>query len=165
MEAVTFTGDDSCLARSEVNVDTTDVLCNLDFADVPPQFPFFCETEIESVDVVTSNVIFDCTVSINLGICRQIVDFAGTGTVTDTTFDLMTVLTTRLEPNEGVSQDDCTLFYGSFVDACTSMIASTGAWIDTTGSYTCPDDNLGAGSGTSLETFFSRTALIDLWRR
>ena len=164
METVTFTGDDSCLARPEVNVDTTDVLCNLDFADVPPQFPLICETEIDSVDAVTSDVTFDCRVTINLGICRQIIDFAGTGTVTDTTFDLVTALTTRLEPNEGVSQQECDDFYGSFVDACTSMIASTGTWISSDGDTICTDSN-SPSVGIPLETFFSRTAMGDLWRQ
>ena len=167
LESATYSGDDSCLARDTLSIDTTDVLCNIGIGESGLFFPTNCEM---TQDETTGEVTFDCTTRANLGICFQHIRVTGEGTVTDTTFDLTSVLTTWLVPQDGVDQSDCQRFYGNFVDACTTFIVTSGAWLDSSlvnadgDTVDCPEPESGA-LAVPLETFVRRAAFVDLWRR
>jgi hypothetical protein len=133
----TFTGPDSCLARTPVTADTNDVICNVSLVTGDTQFPFTCDLTQNGSDVT-----FDCTGRIDLGICWQMADIKGGGSITDTTFDLEFKLTQWVRAKDPSNTENCELFYGRFVDACTTWVASTGSWVDSTGAFRCPSDTL-----------------------
>ena len=175
-EVATYTGSVSCLARDSTFADTTEVLCSFDLGQTSSPF-IVADCEI---DTVGGEVVFDCTIRTNLGICTQIIEIAGGGTMTDTTFDLSSVLVTRLVPAEGVTDSICDFFYGNFVDPCTTLIESMGAFIDTstaviqmdstefcevppcTTYVDCPSTT---EASQSLESFMERAGGVDLWRQ
>jgi hypothetical protein len=104
------------------------------------------------VDARGDSIDFDCRIRIDLGICTQIIDISGSGTLTETSLDLNSVLMTYLEPAEGVSDSTCQYFYGNFIDECTTLISSTGVWLSADGADTCP------GGMVSLESVLTQVA-------
>jgi hypothetical protein len=136
-EEVTYTGVDSCLARSPVTTDTAQVICSVSVTLGTPDFPFTCDLQNDA-----GNVTFNCRLRVDLGPCLQIADAQGSGIVTDTTFQLSMRLTQRVTAKDSQNNDFCQLYYGRFADACTTWIASNGSWIDSVGSFTCPSDTL-----------------------
>lgn len=146
----TYSGHDSCLARPPVTADTLDLICNVNLISGSGNFPLDCDVTQSDEDVS-----FDCTARINLGICWQIVDITGGGVVTDTTFDIDLTLTQRVTPQEPENAENCQLFYGRFVDACTTLVHSTGSWVDSVGAFRCPDDTL--GKAVPFSRLLSRT--------
>lgn len=157
-EVATYTGADSCLARDSTIVDTLDVLCSIDVGETGS---IFITTDCE-IDTVGNQVVFDCIIRADLGICVQVIEIGGSGTVTDTTFDLSSKLVTRLIAAEGVTDSTCNAFYGNFVDACTTWIESVGTWVSSEGDSICPSS---AMAPLSLEIFLERSGGVDLWRQ
>ena len=144
-ETLTFTGPDSCLARTPVDIDTTDVMCNVAIVEGGnSQFQVLCDINEngEAVD-------YTCRVRVNLGLCYQIVEIEGSGTVTDSTFDINSSFYTRLEPVNPGDQVNCALFYGSFIDACTTHVAAVGTFLSSDGDTICAADP--AAPGLPLE--------------
>ena len=78
----TFTGADSCLARSPFNADTNDVICSVSLISGDAAFPFTCDLTQDGSDVT-----FDCTGKIDLGICWQMADIQGGGSITGSWID------------------------------------------------------------------------------
>ena len=158
-ESTIYLGNDSCVALPYELTSSTDTLCSFDPADVPFQFRFECD-----VDTMGSSVDFDCRITSDLDICLLITDITGTGTITDTFYDLEMKFFSRVEVGRGVTQDDCDLLYGRFASVCTTMIFSTGTWISSDGDSVCPDfgDTLQA---VPLETFITRGYATGLRRQ
>src|SRR5262245_4470176 len=91
-EEDTFTGVDSCLARTPVTTDSNVVICSV---SVFPGPDFSCDIQNEG-----ENVTFTCQLRVDLGPCVQSADLVGSGTVTDTTFQLNLRLTQKVSAKE-----------------------------------------------------------------
>ena len=145
VETSTFSGADSCLARSPQGVDTTDVICRLDLVSGNSDFPVTC-----NISTIGDQLTFDCRGRVDLGICWHNAYVAGSGTVTDTTFDIDFTLYQNVTTKDPDNAEACQLLYGRFVDACTTAVNAVGTWVDTTGADTCPDDTLSKGGFLSI---------------
>jgi hypothetical protein len=121
----TYSGADSCLARPAASLDTTDVICSVSVVSGGSDFPFTCH-----MDTSGDNVTFDCSGRFDLGICWEIADINGSGTVTDTTFDINFVLSQRVTPKDPQNAQACELFYGRTVDDCSANVSSQGTWMN-----------------------------------
>lgn len=134
-ETVSYTGADSCLNRPVSVVDTTDVICRVFFGNGTGPFPVDCELEQNGNDVS-----FDCVVTVDLGYCREFIDLVGSGTVTETTFDLNSRLTARIVAKDPQDQEQCDLNFGFAVDPCTTLVAFAGQWVSSDGDTLCTAD-------------------------
>lgn len=134
-ETITYTGDDSCVARAAEVTDTTDVICAVGFGEGAGPFPVDCELDMNGTDVS-----FDCVVTADLGYCRQFIDLVGSGTVTDTTFDLQTSLFSRIVAKDPKDQGQCDLNFRGTIDPCTTLVSFVGQWISSDGDTLCPAD-------------------------
>jgi hypothetical protein len=149
----TYTGAESCLARASKSTDTTDVICNISLISGDANFPVTCE-----MDTSGDNISFNCRARVDLGICWQIADIVGSGTVNDTTFDIDFDLTQQITPKESQNSDACETFYGRFVDDCTAHLSSHGTWL--TSGPTCSISGPSIVLPNSTKNYF--TAVVNL---
>lgn len=155
-QTVTFAGDDSCTTRGTLNQDTTLVLCNVDVVD-----PGFVDADV-TCPVYESdgrNVSYVCRVRVNLGVCYQILEITGSGTISDTTFNLQNTFYTRFAPVNPDDQVNCDLLFGKTVDACTTSVASVGVFVSSDGDTICPPDTSAAAAGMPLQRFVTSQAV------
>jgi len=153
-QTVTFSGHDSCIARGTLQADTSMVLCNVDVVD-----PGFVDADVTcpSFDKNGDAVSYVCRVRVDLGVCYQIVEITGAGTVSDTAFNLQNTFYTRFEPVNPDNQIDCELLFGKTVDACTTSVVSIGTWVFPDTGEVCPADP--SAAGIPLERFVTGEAL------
>lgn len=133
---LTEVGTGECTADS-TSVDTT-AICFLDFA--PNNVGDLQITCSGTQDGSTFD--FNCGGSLSIPPCTVFLTNSGTGSFTDTTFQVNS--TTRSSVGGG---EVCEATYGAFANACTTNVAITGAWLhaepDT--ARTCDDSSLGKG--------------------
>lgn len=153
-QTLSFTGDDSCTARSNLSQDTTLVLCNVDVVD-----PGFVSADVTCpvYNFDGTNVSYTCQVRVNLGVCYQYLEINGSGTLSDTTFNLQNTFYTHFAPVNPGDQVNCDLLFGRTVDACTTMVASVGTWISSDGDSICAPDT--AAAGVPLARFLTSQAV------
>jgi hypothetical protein len=141
-EISSYSGADSCLARGEKTVDTIQVVCARDllFAKPGSSFPVTCE-----VDTVGDDVQWQCRIQLaDLGICYLYLHTTGTGTITDTTFDLISDYVQEIKAKKPEDAEASERLYGRFADDCTLHVSTVAFWVDSLGSFLCPDDALSA---------------------
>jgi hypothetical protein len=152
-ETVTATGPDSCLNRTPLVADSTGVICNITAGANSSNFNVCCDTQVNG-----DQVTFDCSGTVDLGICVQDVSIFGGGTVTDSTFDLDFAFTSGIRAKDSRNAQFCQINFGRFADACTTHVRSVGSFVDTTGAYRCGTSSKGVplealishGAGTAL---------------
>ncbi len=135
VSVVTYTGADSCAAKSPVTQTVSDTLCGVDFTAGGGAFRFACDVNLDG-----ESFTFDCTGTVsNVDPCKILIELSGQGTVTDTTF---TITTDQRETLTG-PDPPCSV-YRSYVSDCTAHAVVTGTWMSSDGAEGCPSDTLSA---------------------
>jgi hypothetical protein len=154
-ETVSYTGADSCLARPDTTVDSTGVICNVTLGQDAGPAEINCELDTDE----QGQVEFRCTFRTDLGFCWHLVTLIGEGAVTDTTFDLSSMAFAKVQAKDRDDQASCDLLFGTFVDACTTLIDFSGSWISSEGDTLCPPDTA-AEAGVPLESLLHRMTAV-----
>ena len=131
-------GADSCLARGVVVVDTADVLCAKTLLLASPGGLFPISGEIDSVgDEFQFQYRFQLA---DYGICYFYLHEVGSGTITDTTFDVVADFVQEIKAKDPKDALAAELLYGRFADDCTLHVSSVGAWASSFGDTICVAD-------------------------